>query len=171
VEEIWRDIKGYEGLYQVSNLGNVRSLRYGNRNEVRELFLKPHNQGYLQVELHKDGKRKMFTVHRLVARAFVPGYFDGAHVNHKDENKHNNQADNLEWVTIRENSMYGTCQERLHKNQRKPVIQLTLDGKFVKEWPSVWSVNYELGIDPGTIIKVCKGKYKTSGGYRWKYKE
>jgi hypothetical protein len=69
--------------------------------------------------------------------------------------------------------MYGTCQDRLHKNQRKPVIQLTLDGKFVNEWPSVWSVNYELGIDPGTIIKVCKGKskHKTAGGYLWKYKE
>ena len=112
-------------------------------------------------------------VHRLVIETFVPNPDNFQWVNHKDENKHNNQADNLEWVTRRENSMYGTCQERLHKNQRKPVIQLTLDGKFVKEWPSVWSVNYELGIDPGTIIKVCKGKskHKTAGGYLWKYKE
>ena len=186
MEEIWKDIEGFEGLYQVSNLGRVRSLDrvvirpHPKDKHLCEYKIKgrilvqlPSTNGYHSVNLHKEQMQIHVTVHRLVARAFVPGYFDGAHVNHKDENKHNNQADNLEWVTIRENSMYGTCQERLHKNQRKPVIQLTLDGKFVKEWPSVWSVNYELGIDPGTIIKVCKGKskHKTAGGYLWKYKE
>lgn len=97
--EVWKDIDGYEGLYQVSNTGKVRSLRYRNRDEVRELFLKPHNQGYLQVELHKNGKRKMFTVHRLVAMAFVDGYEVGKEVNHIDENKQNNVSTNLEWVS------------------------------------------------------------------------
>ena len=184
--EEWRAVAGYEGLYEVSNLGRVRSLdRIVTRPHPKDnhlcdykikgrmLMQLPSTNGYLFVHLYKDKRAVQQTVHRLVAEAFVPGYFDGAHVNHKDENKHNNRADNLEWVTRRENSVYGTCQDRLHKNQRKPVIQLTLDGRFVKEWPSVWSVNYELGIDPGTIVKVCKGKskYKTAGGFRWKYKE
>jgi hypothetical protein len=184
--EEWRAVAGYEGLYEVSNLGRVRSLDiivtrpHPKDNHLcdykikgRMLMQLPSTNGYLFVHLYKDKRAVQQTVHRLVSEAFVPGYFDGAHVNHKDENKHNNRADNLEWVTRRENSIYGTCQDRLHKNQRKPVIQLTLDGKFVKEWPSVWSVNYELGIDPGTIVKVCKGKskYKTAGGFSWKYKE
>ena len=186
MEEIWKDIEGYEGLYQVSNLGRVRSLdRVVTRPHPKDQHLcdykikgrvlaqLPLTSGYLFVHLHKDKTSIQATVHRLVAKAFVQGYFDGAHVNHKDEDKHNNRADNLEWVTIRENSMYGTCQDRLHKNQRKPVIQMTLEGDFIKEWPSVWSVNYELGLDPGSIICVCKGtrKRKTCGGFRWKYKE
>lgn len=186
MNEIWKDIKGYEDLYQVSNLGRVRSLdRIVTRPHPKDkhlceykikgriLIQLPLTSGYLFVHLHKDKIDVQHTVHRLVARAFVLGYFEGAQVNHKDENKHNNRADNLEWVTRRENSMYGTCQERLHESQRKPVIQLMIGGEFVKEWPSVWSVNYELGLDPGSIICVCKGKRgrKTCGGFRWKYKE
>ena len=185
-EEIWKDIEGYEGLYQVSNLGRVRSLDrfiirpHPKDNHLCEYKIKgrilvqlPLTSGYLFVHLYKDKCAVQHTVHRLVAKAFISGHFDGAHVNHKDENKHNNRADNLEWVTRRENSMYGTCQDRLHKNQRKAVVQLTIDGKFIREWPSVWSVNYELGLDPGSIICVCKGTRgrKTCGGFCWKYKE
>ena len=87
MEEIWRDVVGYEGLYQVSNKGNVKSLNWKNRGYERNLYLKPHNKGYLQVELAKDGKKKCFVVHRLVAIAFIPNPHKHPQVNHIDENK------------------------------------------------------------------------------------
>ena len=126
--EVWKDIQGYEGLYQVSNLGRVRSLHYRNTNEVRELFLKPHNRGYLQVELHKYGNRKMFTVHRLVALAFVDGFAENREVNHIDENKHNNRADNLEWVTTSENVRHSIVHRESRKQEYIPsfVLELTI---------------------------------------------
>ena len=177
--EVWKDIPGYEGLYQVSNLGNVRSLRYRNRDEVRELFLKPHNQGYLQVELHKDGKRKMFTVHRLVAMAFVDGYEEGKQVNHIDENKKNNVSTNLEWVTVSQNVLHSLLRRTVPatrkypkfyaRTDRRPVIQMSLDGEVIARWDSTIKVKEKLGYSDWSVKQCCRGNRRTAYGYKWQY--
>lgn len=113
--EIWKDIDGYVGIYQVSNIGNVRSLqreefkcRQGYRvRKGRELKPTQDEKGYLMVGLNKDGKRIMRRVHRLVATAFIPNHDNLPQVNHKDENKHNNHVENLEWCTASYNINYG----------------------------------------------------------------
>ena len=112
--EIWKDIEGYEGLYQVSNYGNVRSLNYAKAGKVKEL--KQGNwRGYKNVDLWKNGKGKSFKVHRLVAQAFIENPNEYLCVNHKDENKQNNHVSNLEWCTHKYNSNYGTGRERVAK--------------------------------------------------------
>ena len=191
IEEIWKDIEGYEGIYQVSNLGRVRSLdrhiikphpkngvptKYFQRGRI--IITHPGRNEYIKVMLKNEGTKKNFMVHRLVAKSFVSGYFEGADVNHKDCNRMNNQADNLEWVTRIENLMYHTPNnetpmEQIHKSQRKPVIQMTIDGDFIREWPSIHSVHKELRIDSKSIKGCCDGlsRYKHAGGFRWKYKE
>ena len=191
MEEIWKDIEGYEGIYQVSNLGRIRSLdRYYERphprNGVPTRYFKrgqivvthPGRNGYIGAVLKVGGVQKNFMVHRLVAKAFVPGYFEGADVNHKDCNRQNNQADNLEWMTRRDNLKYDNGQnesamEQIHKSQRSPVIQLTMEGEFIREWPSIHAAHLALNIDSKSITGCCRGYYgnKSAGGFRWKYKD
>lgn len=116
-EEIWRDIEGYEGLYQVSNLGRVKSLdridRLGRRKPGVILSYILHNYGYLLVNLYKEGKRKLFLVHRLVAHTFIPNPEGLPEINHKDEDKTNNLVDNLEYCDRKYNINYGTHTERM----------------------------------------------------------
>ena len=112
MEEIWKDVKGYEGLYKISNFGRVWSIR-------RKLFLKPVDKPYLRVRLYSiDGTNKMFSVHRLVAEAFIPNPDNLPCINHKDENKMNNCIDNLEWCTAKYNSNYGTAKQRWGEKQK-----------------------------------------------------
>ena len=130
--EIWAAVLGYEGLYEVSNLGRVRSLPHtvkhfcGLRESLGRI-LNPVVTGlwYFAVDLCKNGRRKKVLVHRLVADAFIPGKFDGAQVNHKDENKANNRYDNLEWCSAKYNNNYGTRNERVSAKNKvskcKPV--------------------------------------------------
>lgn len=114
MEEVWKDIEGYEELYQVSNLGNVKSLFF--RRSKNPKLLKPNMYcGYLYVNLCKEGKRLLSSIHRLVAKAFIPNPNNYPVINHKDENKQNNKVDNLEWCTIKYNNNYGTVKERLSK--------------------------------------------------------
>ena len=191
MEEIWKDIECYEGIYQVSNLGRVRSLdRYYTkphpRNGVPTKYFKRGSiitnhtlrNGYTNVMLKFEGGKKNFMVHRLVAKAFVPGYFEGADVNHKDCNRQNNHADNLEWMSRRDNLMYNndknaSAMEKIHRSQRKPIIQMTMDGDFIREWPSIHAAHLALGLDSNSLSGACHQHYgtKTCGGYRWKFKE
>ena len=115
MEEIWKDISGYEGLYQVSNFGNVKSLNWRRTGKPKNLYLKAHNRGYLQVELAKNGVKKSFMVHRLVAEAFIKNPNGFPVINHKDEDKANNSVENLEWCDNRYNKTYSSG---------KPVEQL-----------------------------------------------
>ena len=172
-EEVWRDVKGYEGLYQVSNMGRVKSLgrkdRFGR--VIKERILEPavtHN-GYLRVGLHVDGKRKMLRVHRLVCEAFHENPDNKSEVNHVNENKTDNRACNLEWSTRRENINHGSRNERVAKAQSKPVGQYTHDGDLVKVWPSVIEAQRQTGFSKGHISLAANGKYKQAYGYIWKY--
>jgi len=170
--EEWRDIEGYEGLYKISNIGRVRSLP---RNTTKGKILKPVKQpnGYLQVLLYKNGKKKKFLIHRLVAKAFIPNPLNLPEVNHKDENKENNRVDgcvnNLEWCSAKYNVNYGTRNKRLAEKQSKPVIQYDLQGNFIKEWSSGWEVQRQLGYFQGGISACCLGKQKTAYNFIWKY--
>ena len=113
MEEIWKDIPGYEGLYQVSNFGNIKSLNWKNMGKAKNMYLKPHCHGYLQIELFNNGVKKTYMVHRLVAQSFIDNPGGYPFVNHKDENKTNNCAWNLEWCTAKYNSNYGTLPQRI----------------------------------------------------------
>lgn len=172
MEEIWKDVKGYEGLYQVSNLGNVKSLdKYVNgRNSKRLvkgriLSLFDDKDGYKLVNLYKNKKIKQFRVHILVAQAFIPNPNNLPQVNHKNEIKSDNFATNLEWITLIDNCNYGTRNEKI----RKKVNQYDIQGKYIKTWDSIIQVERELNIFHSRIIEVCRGKRKQIGGYIWKY--
>lgn len=171
MSEIWREIEGYEGLYQVSNEGRVRSL--GNDKTRKTKFLKPYDNGwgYLFVVLYKDGKMKKFFIHRLVAQAFLPNIFNLNEVNHINEDKTNNCVDNLEWCSHKYNTNYGTRNERVSEKLSKPLFQFTKTGEFIRDWSSVIEVERVLGYRRGSISSCCSGRYKSAYGYIWKYKE
>jgi len=182
-KEEWRDIKGYEGRYQVSNIGRVKSLertfvdKRGYRHHIKERILKPktdHN-GYLQVVLSKRDKQKTFTVHRLVCKAFHENSQAKPEVNHINENKLDNRACNLEWGTAKENSNHGTRNAKIGKAnakaRSKPIGQYTLDGKLIKVWESALGYQRKLGFNQGNLSAVARGKQKTAYGYVWKFIE
>ena len=156
-EEEWRDIKGFEGLYQVSNLGNVRSFKFG---KVRMMKLSKGREGYLQLGLLKNGKNTTIRVHRLVAEAFISNPNNFTDINHKDECKTNNRVDNLEWCTETHNIEYSCA---------TPILQYNLLGVFLKEWVSMANVQRELNISASHICQCCKGDRKSAGGYIWRY--
>ena len=167
--EEWRDVVGYEGRYQVSSMGRVKSLvRKGRK---RERILKPafNGCGYLLVNLCAGGKRKTLKVHRLVCEAFHDNPDNKSDVNHINENKTDNRACNLEWCTCKQNINHGTHNERMAKTKSKPVGQYTRDGELVKVWPSIIEVQRQAGFNQGNISKVANGKYKQAYGFIWKY--
>ena len=171
--EIWKDKKDYEGLYQASNLGRVRSVdrwvkgKSGSLRLIKGKILKPGTtkDGYLQVVLCKNGKEKTFRVHRLVAETFLLNPENLPEVNHKDEDKTNNNVENLEFCDRTYNVNYGTRNEK----QSKKVYQYTLDGQFVREWVSTREAGRN-GFNSGHIASCCKGKQKTHKDFIWKYK-
>ena len=190
MEEIWKDIEGYEGIYQVSNLGRVRSLdrlvpatcnlsKTGKIvNYLRKGVIKKQHiagkSGYQYVGLSIGDKPKYYSVHRLVAKAFIPNPDNLPEVNHKDENHLNNQADNLEWVTHIQNEHHGTKIERgARTRDRRPVEALNEKGEVVASYDRIADAAKALGISISTIWQVCNKirNYKTAGGYRWRYKE
>ena len=182
-EEEWKPIKGYEGLYEVSCLGRVRSfprnmcMRHPRNPKYKLEFvkqgriLKPKNQneGYSRVSLCKDNIIHTALVHRLVADAFIPNPKKLPLVNHKDENKKNNHVENLEWVTARENLMYNGAAKKRARCHWHPVIQMTLDGNFIKRWDYIRQAATFYGIRESAIYSVCVGKTKTAKGFRWRY--
>lgn len=172
--EIWRDIEGYEGLYQVSSDGRVKSLEKVNNNHlVKEKILKSGNNGmgYLFVVLSKEGKIKNYTIHRLVAQAFLPNPDNLPQVNHKDEDKSNNRVENLEWCTQQYNNTYGTRLKKSAKANSIPILQFNLDSQFIKKWDSTMQIERELGFYHSNISNCCRGKYKTAYGFVWMYQK
>ena len=173
MEEIWKDVVGYNGLYQVSNLGNIKNR------DGRILKQQTRNHGYLSVWLyggaHLDGRNgKAFSVHRIVAEAFLPNPNGCAEVNHKDENKKNNAVENLEWCSHKENSNHGTRGKRIgaaNKNgkQSRAVFQFSADGKLLAVYPSMAEVQRSTGFRKGNIWKQMSGKYELAYGYKWSH--
>ena len=172
--EEWKDIKGYEELYQISSLGRVKSLK-NNRGNYREKILSniPNKNGYIIVQLKKNGTSKPFSVHRLVAQAFIPNPNNYPQVNHKDENKENNRVDNLEWCTAKYNSNYGTKIKRVseankgkYKGSKHPrarkILCVTTGKKFncIKEAAEYYHMNPNKGAN---ISACCRGKQKSAG--------
>lgn len=177
MKEEWRTIKGYEGMYEVSNEGRVRSLdRYAGKNYIKGKVLSMFKGtgGYTIVSLCINGKNKSFSVHRLVAEAFIPNPHDYPQVNHKDENKNNNDMNNLEWCTAKYNSNYGTHNQRLKessKHRLKPVYQIDKDcGTIIMRWESIKEAAEAIKLSPTLIWLVCnKRGNKTAGGFCWEY--
>ena len=161
IEEL-KDVKDYEGLYAITRDGRVWSYRSNK-------FLKPvlDKDGYHKVILCKDGKRKTYYIHRLVAKVFIPNPDNLPQVNHKDEDKSNNCVENLEWCDVKYNINYGTRTKRAAKKQSIPVYCIELDRTF----KSLAEAARELGLHNSNIVNCCKGKLKTTGGYHWKYAE
>lgn len=164
-KEIWKEIDGFPD-YEVSNLGRVCSFK-----KKYPRIMKPgkSSSGYLQVILYTGGKGVRKTIHRLVAEAFVPNPENKPEVNHIDEDKKNNVAENLEWVTRRENNNHGTRNRRDAETKRKAVVQYTTKGVFLAEYPSIKEAGRVTGINKSHICQVCRGKEKTAGGYLWLY--
>jgi hypothetical protein len=168
MKEVYRDIKGYEGIYQVSNLGCVIKINIGKRRESYKMSLVDNGQGYLVVGLRRDKIKKMHRVSRLVSLEFVKNPFNKKEVNHIDEVKTNNVSTNLEWVTRKENQNHGTRNNRCSLKQGKKVYQLK-DGVLIKEWQSQGEAK-RCGYSQGLISNCCNGKRKSHKGYQWSFK-
>lgn len=178
--ENWKAVEGYEGFYEVSDLGRVRSVdRYvrNSRNGELTVFKKSKvkkptttDGGYETVTLNREGEYHSYYVHRLVASAFVDNPNGYEEVNHIDEDKHNNRASNLEWCTKQYNIHYGTRTTRAAKRQSRPVLQCSEDGTVICEYPSLSSVKSD-GFNPSNVKAVCDGKFSQMNGYGWRWSE
>ena len=160
MKEIWRDIEGYKGKYQVSNMGRVKSLNY--RNTGKEKIMKPHDngKGYLRVELCKEGKGKQCRINRLVAQAFLENPDNLPEVNHKDEDKANNCVENLEWCTSQYNMEYSFA---------KAIIGIDKVSGLIVEFPSLMEAERQTGISNKYICDCLKGRRNSAGGFYWIY--
>ena len=172
--EEWRDVKGYEGLYQVSNEGRVKSLdkyvdnRWGTKQFVKgKVLTNVKTQGYLYIGLNKNGKYKRYRIHRLVAEAFIPNPNNFLEVNHKDENPDNNTVENLEWCDHSYNINYGTRNKRVGKHFEKNVYQYSIDGELLHVFDSLTDASNFNECSISSISTGCKNVKKgiTRCGY------
>lgn len=195
--EAWKNIARYEGHYQISNLGNVRSLdrvvkRHGmtaKKLKSKTIKVQKYNNGYCKVCLCKDGIPKEYLLHRLVAKAFLSNTESKSDVNHINEDKSDNRASNLEWATHRENAVHGTQLQRGVKNRdqsgskngmygrtgsanphSKRIIQLDLQGNFIREYECIKEAAVATGSNPSAISGAAKGRLRQTNGYMWQYK-
>ena len=184
--EEWRDIKGYEGKYMVSNLGRVKSLNYNNTGKEEIMKGGDDGHGYLQVNLSKDGKVKNCRINRLVAQAFLENPQNLPEVNHKNEDKTDNRVENLEWCSKSYNINYGTRNKKAgkkiaeklkgrklaeeHKKKlSKPVFSVNKESGLIMWWQSIREAEKCTGINKGSITLCCQGKRNSAGGHTWFY--
>ena len=158
--EIWKPIEGFEGLYEISNIGRVKSI--GTYNTCKRGIMNPmiDSDGYLHVRLYNNSVSKDIAIHRLVAIAFIPNPNNYRYVNHKDENTKNNKVSNLEWCTNSYNLIY---------SKGKKVAQYTKEGEFIKEFNCIADASRECNIPTTNISKCCKGKRYSAGNFIWRY--
>ena len=178
MEEIWKDIPNYEGLYQASNLGRIKSFpRRYSRNKT-EIIMKQrfNHKGYLQLSLCKNGKLSNKMVHRLVAETFIPNPNSLPQVNHIDGVKKNNNVDNLEWCDNSYNQIHANKMglnkhrlERVKEVCQKPIAQYDMSGRFITAYPSLIEAAESTGISNKSISLCALNKTKQSGGYKWQY--
>lgn len=150
--------------YAVSEQGHIKNIKTG-----RILIGGTDNSGYKIVTLRKNNKNYTKTVHRLVAKAFIDNPDNLPLVNHKDENKQNNNVNNLEWCSYQYNNTYGTCLIRRSQTRSKQVCQYDLNNKLIGIFDSIKTAGVATGINRNNITNVCKGKRNTAGGYKWQY--
>lgn len=164
VKEIWKSIPKYEGRYEVSNLGRIRTIRFG-----RISVMRPHiHKGYCNLNVTDvNGVRKNMRVHRLVALAFIPNPENKPFINHKDCNRANNRIENLEWCNMSENVRHGYKYNENRGTTAKRVVQMDLKGKKVNEFSSLREARDSTMIN--SISKVCNGHQKTAGGFKWRH--
>lgn len=185
--EIWKPVNGYEGIYEVSNKAEVRSIdRYVNGVNGSMRFIKgkliiPHinNNGYLLCDLYKENKRKNYLLHRIVAEAFIPNPQNYEVVNHKDNVRTNCLPSNLEWCNMSYNHKYSydynNRKEKMNWRKgkenklSKPIIMKDLNGKFIKRFDSISCADRYTGISNNRIVACLKGRTKTCGGFLWEY--
>lgn len=189
-KEIWKDVIGYEGLYQISNLGKVKSLdRYIFKDRWSGFhyygkILKPQiTCGYPTVKLSKNKKYKSCSIHRLIAIHFIPNPENKPQVNHINSIRNDNRIENLEWVTAQENIIHGykygymkspkAMTGRFGKDNPKsvPVLKISIDNDILHEYDSIHCANRDTNISIGNIHSVCNSKRKTAGGFKWRYKD
>ena len=173
-DEVWKDIPDYEGLYQVSNLGRVKSLNKYHHKKEQILKNRITKDGYYETVLCKKGKMSFFRTHRLVAIAFIPNLLNKPQINHKDGNKLNNNVKNLEWCTLQENKEHaikmGLQDFWGKKNPKaKAVNQYDKNGNFIKRYDTLRQAMYETGVLENKISMVCNKHQKTAGGYKWEF--
>lgn len=180
MKEIWKDIPGYEGYYQVSNFGRIKrleriSIRSNGKSDKALFFIEERlkkiqtqNQGYSQVVLYRDSKPKTFRVNVLVAKLFVPNPDNKPFVNHIDGNKKNNRSDNLEWVTAKENIVHA-YKHGLMNHYKRAILQLDESGNILNRFASLEEAANSVNGSKGNICMVCKGERNRSYGYKWKY--
>lgn len=186
MNEVWKDIPNYEGYYQISNLGRVKSLkriiirRDGKPylQKEKNLKLSKNHKGYLICNLSKNYKAKFKQVHRLVAETFIQNPNNLPQVNHIDGNKENNCVDNLEWITNYDNMQHSIetglrdvkkITNKLKEVNSRKILQYDLDGNFIKQYNSICDAEKELHIPNQNIVKVCQGKRKTAHNFVFKY--
>ena len=157
-----KDIKGYEGLYAITDKGEVYSYR-----RKKNMKLETTANGYVRVNLYKDGKTVHYLVHRLVAEAFIANPNNLPCVNHKDYNREHNTADNLEWCSYEYNNQYSKCVEAMANAHKKQVKQMKPNGELIKIWDSCADAERALGIK--NVYRGANGTRKTVGGYKWEY--
>ncbi len=177
----WLPVPNYEGLYEVSNLGKIKSINYNHTKVEKILAEKSHKSGYKTVVLCKNGEKKNKSIHILVASAFIPNPQKKCQVNHIDGNKSNNCVENLEWVTASENIRHSFAslgkkspnKGRFGKSHYASVqiFQYSLDGKFVRAWDCVSDAARGLNCNPSQILNNAKGRTKTCHGFMWRYEK
>lgn len=178
MSEEWKDIEGYEGLYQVSTFGRIRSCNrtietsLNVRRYTGRIIKQQEHKGYLSVMLSNTGTQTRMPVHRIVAKAFIPNPDNLPEVNHKDENPSNNAVYNLEWCDRLYNANYGTAMERMAQKRSVAVEQYDIKGNYINSYRSTREAARALGKNSnGNIANCLNGKVKTAYGYIWKYKE
>lgn len=177
MKEIWRDVSGYEGIYQISNFGNIKRLSYsiirsnGNKQSWKEKKLNPtkDSSGYYGIRscTKITGKRETLRIHRLVAEAFIPNPNNLPCVNHKDGNKLNNKTENLEWCTYKENINHAFSTGL--RQDTKKINQYDLDGNYIATYDSIREAERKTGTKNTGINACLHNKYKKSNGFMWKY--